>query len=213
MKIALIHEWLDKPAGSEKVLSQLLQLYPQADIFCLVDFLSSQDRQIVLRGKETTTSFIQSLPFARKHFRHYLPLMPLAIEQFDLRAYDLIISSSHCVAKGVITGPDQLHICYCHSPMRYIWDLQHQYLREAKLQRGLRSCFVRYLFHKLRIWDVRSSAGVDYFVANSRYISRRIEKVWRRKASVIYPGVNGQQYPLYELKRGFISGGRTDGAI
>ena len=150
-----------------------------ADLFGLFDFLPADEREF-LQGKPVKTTFIQHLPFARSKHRAYLPLMPLAIEQLDLSGYDLVISSSYLAAKGVITGPDQLHICYCHSPVRYGWDLQHQYLKEAKLGYGPRGVFVRYILHYLRNWDARSSLGVDHFIANSRFVARRIGKLYRR---------------------------------
>lgn len=189
MKTAVIHEWLVNYAGSERVLEQILGLYPESDLFSLVDFLSPQERGF-LGGRTAETSFIQKLPFARRRYRDYLPLMPLAAESFDLSGYDVVLSSSHAVAKGVLTGPDQIHISYVHSPMRYAWDLQHQYLRGAGLDRGIKGWMARWILHKLRIWDARTANGVDHFVANSRYIARRIWKTYRREASVIYPPVN-----------------------
>ena len=188
MKIAIVHEWLATYAGSERVLEQMLQCYPQADLFSLVDFLPADRRSFIL-NKSVTTSFIQGLPFAQSRFRAYLPLMPLAVEQFDLSGYDLVISSSHAVAKGVLVGPDQLHLCMCYSPLRYAWDLQHQYLREAGLDRGLKGWLTRWLLHRLRLWDSRTAHGVDRFIAISHYIARRIEKTYRREATVIYPPV------------------------
>jgi glycosyltransferase involved in cell wall biosynthesis len=135
------------------------------------------------------TSFLQRMPGARSHFTRYLPLMPLAIQQFDLSGHDLIISSSHCVAKGVITPPDALHLCYCHSPMRYAWDMQGEYLRTEGLDRGVKTVLARWMFHRLRQWDVGSSNGVDHFAANSRFVQQRIKKCWRRDAVVIHPPV------------------------
>jgi glycosyltransferase involved in cell wall biosynthesis len=135
------------------------------------------------------TSFIQHLPWANPHFRQYLPLMPLAIEQFDLSAYDLVLSSHHAVAKGVITRADQLHISYIHTPIRYAWDLQQQYLQGAGLNRGVKALLVQPLLHYLRLWDVACANRVDYFVANSRYVAQRIWKTYRRRATVIYPPV------------------------
>ncbi len=188
MNIAIVHDWLVTYAGSERVLEQILQCYPQADLLSLVDFLPPDRRGFIL-NKPVTTSFIQRLPFARSRFRAYLPLMPLAVEQFDLSSYDLVISSSHAVAKGVLVGPDQLHLCMCYSPLRYAWDLQHQYLREAGLDRGLKGWLTRWMLHRLRLWDSRTAHGVDRFIAISHYISRRIEKAYRREATVIYPPV------------------------
>jgi glycosyltransferase involved in cell wall biosynthesis len=189
VKVAIVHEWLVTWGGSERVVEQMLALYPQADLFTLVDFLSPAQRS-VLAGRRVTTSFLQRLPKARTNYSRYLPLMPLAIEQFDLSGYDLVLSSSHCVAKGVITGPDQLHVSYIHSPMRYAWDLQHEYLQGAGLTGGLRGWLARWMLHKLRIWDARSAMGVDACVANSQFIARRIAKAYRREAAVIYPPVD-----------------------
>src|SRR5262249_18578293 len=154
-------------------------------------------------NKPVRTSFIQHLPFAKKKYRHYLPLMPLAVEQFDLSAYDLIFSSSHAVAKGVLTGPDQPHVCYCHSPIRYAWDLQHQYLCEAGLNRGLKGWLVKWILHKIRIWDVRTANGVDYFIANSQFIKRRVQKTYRRGSAVIYPPVDVNTFSYQEKKEEF----------
>ncbi len=189
MRVAIVHEWLETFAGSESVLEQLLLCFPTAEVFAVVDFMKTEDRAF-LQGRKVHTTFIQRLPQARKQFRKYLGLMPLAIEQFDLTGFDLIISSSHAVAKGVITGPDQIHISYVHSPMRYIWDLQHQYLRQARLRWGLKALYARWLFARLRQWDMASAQHVDHFIANSAYISRRIEKNYRREATVIFPPVN-----------------------
>jgi glycosyltransferase involved in cell wall biosynthesis len=202
LKIAIIHDWLSVYAGAEKVLEQLLKLYPQADIFTIVDFLPEKDRSF-LEGHKITTSFIQKLPYAKTKYRNYLPLMLIAIEQFDLSSYDLIISDSHAVAKGVITGPDQTHISYIHSPIRYAWDFQHQYLQESGLQTGLKGTIARYLLHKTRIWDSRTANGVDYMLANSNYIARRIWKVYRRESQVIFPPVDVESFTLCETKEDF----------
>ncbi len=188
-RIALVHDWLTVYAGAERLLEQLLRLYPEADLYAVCDFLPEAERGF-LGGRKPETTFIQHLPGARRHYRRYLPLMPLAVEQFDLSAYDLVISSSHAVAKGVLTGPDQVHVSYVHSPIRYAWDLQHQYLRESGLDRGVKGWLARYLLHRLRLWDVRTANGVDRFVANSRFIARRIHKTYRREAEVVYPPVD-----------------------
>lgn len=189
VKVAVIHDWLTLKGGAETCLQQLLDLYPQADLFCVVDFLPDGERDFLV-GHRITTSFIQRLPGASKRYRSYLPLMPVAVEQFDMTGYDLIVSSTASVAKGVITGPDQLHVAYTHSPIRYAWDLQHQYLKESKLTRGLKSRLARLILHYIRIWDTRTANGVDHFVANSHFIRRRIRKVYGRDATVIYPPVN-----------------------
>lgn len=200
-KIAIVHEWLIDYSGSERVVEQLLLCFPEADLYSVVDFLKDDERAF-LGGRKAKTTFIQRLPGARKRFRAYLPLMPLAIEQLDLSAYDVVISSSHAVAKGVITGPDQLHISYVHSPIRYAWDLQHQYLSESGLTTGAKSWIARWILHKIRIWDYRTAAGVDHFLANSKFISRRIQKVYGRKAEVIYPPVDVTQFDIGGGSRG-----------
>lgn len=202
MKIAIIHDWLVNYAGAEKVLEQLLEIYPDADLFSLVDFIDENQRNFIL-NKQVTTSFIQKLPFARKKYRNYLPFMPLAIEQLDVSNYDLVISSSHAVAKGVITGPDQLHISYVHSPIRYAWDLQHQYLKESGLDKGMKGKLAKSILHYIRNWDYRTANGVDYFVANSKFIGRRIWKVYRREADVIYPPVDVSAFSFYSQKEDF----------
>lgn len=187
-KVALVHDFLYVYAGAERVLEQMLAVFPDADLFSAFDFLPKDDRAFI-HGKPVTTSFIQKLPWARTRHRSYLALMPLAMEQLDLSGYDIVISSSYLAAKGVITGPDQLHVCYCHSPARYAWDLQHQYLAESRLGFGPKAMVARAILHYIRNWDVRSAAGVDHFLANSRFVARRIRKVYRRDAQVIYPPV------------------------
>ena len=200
--IALIHDWFSIYTGSERVVEQILRLYPRADLFSLVDFLPTDERAF-LQNKPVQTSFIQRLPFARKSFRNYLALMPLAIEQFDLSGYDLVISSSHAVAKGVLTGPDQLHLSYIHSPIRYVWDMQPAYLHEAKLERGLKSWLVRLILHSIRIWDQRTMNGVDAIATNSKFIARRIWKTYRREAQVIYPPVDLDCFQLCDQKEDY----------
>jgi glycosyltransferase involved in cell wall biosynthesis len=193
MKVAVVHEWLVTYAGSERVVEQILALYPDADLYSLVEFLSDSQRSFIYH-KPVITSFLQHLPFANPHFRQYLPLMPLAIEQFDVSAYDLVISSNHAVAKGVITRADQLHISYVHTPMRYAWDLQQQYLQSSNLNRGVRGLLTQVVLHYLRLWDLASANRVNYFVANSRYVARRVWKTYRRPAAVIYPPVAIEQF-------------------
>lgn len=202
MKVALVTDWLTSYAGSEKVEEAILGLFPEADVYtCVYDkdaFKGTRFEQHDVRQ-----SFIARLPKAIKYYQKYLPLMPLAIEQLDMSGYDLVISSSHAVAKGVITGPDQLHICYCHSPIRYAWDFQHQYLAESGLGKGLKGLIVKYLLHRLRTWDVRTAPGVDHFVANSAYIARRIRKVYRRDADVIHPNVAVDDFSVVSEKDDF----------
>lgn len=201
-KIAIVHEWFDAYAGSERVVEQILACFPDADLFALVDFLPGGERGL-LGGKTVRTSFIQRLPLARRHFRHFFSLMPIAVEQFDLSAYDIVISSSHAFAKGVLTGPDQLHVSYVHTPVRYAWDLQHQYLNQAGLSAGARGVLARWMLHRLRNWDYRTASGVDVLVANSRYVQRRIRKVYRRDAFVVYPPVDVRRFSFRHEKEDF----------
>lgn len=201
MKVAVVHEWLESYAGSERAVEQILEVWPEADLFAVCDFLPPDERAF-LRGRPVRTTFIQRLPFARRHFRLYLPLMPLAIEQLDLSGYDLVISSSHAVAKGVLTGPGQLHVSYIYSPMRYAWDLQNQYLRQSGTDRGLKGALTRLMLHRLRMWDRSSAAGVDVPVAISDYIAERVRKTWRRDALVVHPPVDLDGFPLGEARGG-----------
>ncbi|MDB5326824.1 MAG: alpha-D-mannose-alpha(1-6)phosphatidyl myo-inositol monomannoside transferase [Phycisphaerales bacterium] len=202
VNVAIVHEWLSTYAGSERVIEQLLQVYPQADIHAVVEFLPEAERHF-LGGRKVKTSYIQKLPFAKTKFRHYLPLMPSAVEQFDLRKFDVVLSSNHAVAKGVIIGPDQLHVSYVHSPIRYAWDLQHQYLAEAGMTKGLKGLATRAILHYMRLWDQAAAARVGVFVANSRYIARRIMNTYRREAEVIYPPVDVDSFELTEKKDDF----------
>ena len=201
MRVAVVHEWLESYAGSERAVEQILEVWPEADLFAVCDFLPPDERAF-LRGRPVRTTFIQRLPFARRHFRLYLPLMPLAIEQLDLSGYDLVISSSHAVAKGVLTGPGQLHVSYIYSPMRYAWDLQNQYLRQSGTDRGLKGALTRLVLHRLRMWDRSSAAGVDVPVAISDYIAERVRKTWRRDALVVHPPVDLDGFPPGEARGG-----------
>ncbi|WP_087086795.1 glycosyltransferase family 4 protein [Caballeronia catudaia] len=202
MRVAIVHEWLVTRGGSEKVLEEMLEIWPNADLFSVIDCYSDADRKHI-GGRRAKTTFIQQLPCASRLYQKYLPLMPFAVEQLDLSSYDLVISSSHAVSKGVITGPNQLHICYIHSPIRYAWDMQHQYLKEAGLDKGLSGWAARLILHKIRQWDARSSLGVDCFVANSQYIARRVNKVYRREAKVIYPPVSIDAFERGDTKSDF----------
>jgi glycosyltransferase involved in cell wall biosynthesis len=193
VRVAIVHEWLVTFAGSERVLEQILTVFPDADLFAVCDFMPAEERRF-LGGRRVRTTLVQRLPLARSRYRAWLPVMPFAIEQLDLTGYDLVISSSHAVAKGVITGPDQLHVCVCYSPLRYAWDLQGQYLAQAGLGWGPRGLAARWLLKRLRDWDVRSSHAVDRFVAISEFVRRRIRKAYRRDADVAYPPVDVHRF-------------------
>ncbi|MEH1970811.1 glycosyltransferase [Nostoc sp.] len=203
LKYALVHEWLTPKAtgGSELVVREILN-HIDADLYALIDFESS-NRESYLYKRQIGKTFLQHFPYARNGIQKYLPLWPLAIEQFDLRDYDVILSSSHAVAKGILTTSEQMHICYCHSPMRYAWDLTFDYLRYSKLGNGLPGWVTRYLLHRLRQWDVLSANRVDYFIANSQHTARRIWRCYRREATVIYPPVNIAEFPFLSEKEDF----------
>lgn len=201
MKFALVHDWLVTIGGAEKALEAIYELYP-TDVYTLLKAEETLKGSIFEKAN-IKTSFIQKMPKATKLYRNYLPLFPFAIEQFDLSSYDVIISSSHAVAKGVLTNSNQLHICYCHTPIRYAWDLYQEYLRESALDKGLKSMLARYFLHKIRLWDVVSANRVDYFIAISNYIAKRIKKVYRKDAKVIYPPVEADKFEVYTKKENF----------
>lgn len=203
LKYALVHEWLTPKAtgGSELVVREILKGV-DADVYALIDF-ESTNVESYLYQRQIGTTFLQHFPFAQSGVQKYLPLLPLAIEQLDLRDYDVILSSSHAVAKGVLTGSQQLHICYCHTPMRYIWDLTFDYLRASSLGSGLPGMLTRYLFHSLRQWDILSANRVDYFIANSKSTARRIWRYYRRTAEVIYPPVDTTRFCFRADKEDF----------
>jgi len=191
MKIAIIHDWLTGMRGGEKCLEVFCRLYPEADLFTLLHIPGSVSS--IIETRKIHTSFLQLLPFVEKKYRHFLPLMPLAIEKFDLTGYDLVLSSSHCVAKGVIPGKKTLHISYCYTPMRYIWDQYEQYFNRTA-SGILTSTAMGLIAPGLRRWDVRSSKRVDEFVAISRHVQKRIKKYYNRESTVIYPPVDSTFY-------------------
>lgn len=200
LKIAVIHDWLVTEAGSEKVLLQILELLPDAVLYTSIDFLSSSHPQ--LSQRKICTSFLQKLPFVRKHYQSLLFLMPYAFESFNLSEYDLVISSSHSFSKGVITGPGQLHISYVHTPMRYAWDQMHEYMERYQFG-WLKKLIASHILHKIRLWDHRTSNGVDFFLANSEHIARRIWKHYRREATVVYPNVDLSFFECHTDKQDF----------
>lgn len=200
MKIAIVHDWLVTNAGAEKVLRSIVNIYPDADIFSLVDFLSDEERDIIIDGKKVHTSFIQKLPYAKKQFRNYLPLFPKAIESFDLSSYDLIISSSWAVAKGVKKSSDQLHVCYCHTPIRYAWDLYDEYTKDLPWPKKI---LVQSILKYIRKWDIDTLDLVDHFIANSKFVQERIKRIYNRESTVIYPPVNIDKFTFHKQKEDF----------
>lgn len=190
MKVALIHDWLTGMRGGEKCLEALLEIFPEADLYTLFIFKEKINEKI--KRLNIKTSFLQHLPGLRRFYRYFLPLFPIAIESFDLKGYDLIISISHCVAKGIIPMPDSFHLSYCLTPMRYVWDMERDYFGEKK-------GYKRPILHYLRLWDVSSSQRVDQFFAISRHVQQRIKKYYRRDSIVIYPPVDCDFFkPSYE---------------
>jgi glycosyltransferase involved in cell wall biosynthesis len=203
LKYALVHEWLTPRAtgGSELVVQEILK-HIDADVYALIDFESTNPESYLFK-RTIGTTFLQHFPLARSGVQKYLPLLPLAIEQLDLRGYDVILSSSHAVAKGVLVGPNQLHVCYCHAPMRYAWDMTFDYLQNSTAGQGIQGWLTRYLLHRLRQWDVLSANRVDYFIANSHHTARRIWRCYRRPAEVIYPPVATDRFRFQAQKQDF----------
>ncbi len=201
MRIALVHDWLVSIGGGEKALQGIHELFP-GDIFTLFHN-PKKLKGTYFDDKKIIPSSLQKLPFALKKYQNYLPLFPFAIEQFDLSEFDLIISSSHCAAKGALTHADQFHICYCFTPVRYAWDLYHQYLDQTRLKKGAKGLIAKLILHYFRMWDKSSCTQVDAFIAISKYVAARIEKIYGRSASVIYPPVNTNYYALEENKEDY----------
>lgn len=202
MKRALVSDWLTTNAGAEKVIGAINLLYPDIDNYTLVDTLNQEDRQKVLLGKNSTTSFLQDAPFIRNNFRKFLPLFPYAIEQFDLSDYEIVLSSSHCVAKGALTSHEQLHICYIHTPMRYAWDMYHEYIKHSGFNK-FKKILACYFLHKIRQWDVSSALRADKFIANSNFVASRVKKIYNKKATVIYPPVDIDKFSLSKTDDGY----------
>ena len=201
MKLALVHDWLTTIGGAEKTLEAIYEVFP-APIYTLVKNENIL-KNTIFEKANINTSFIQRLPFAKTKYRNYLPLFPLAIEQFDLSEYDLIISSSHAVAKGVLINSNQLHICYCYTPIRYAWDLYYHYLKESNLNKGIKGWIAKYFLHKIRIWDYTTSNRPDYYIAISKYIAKRIKKIYGKESVVIYPPVDVDKFEVYTKKENF----------
>ncbi|MEN6461383.1 MAG: glycosyltransferase family 4 protein [Syntrophomonas sp.] len=199
IKTALVHDWLVSMGGAEKCLEVFCDLFPDAPLYTIVYAPETANKMGIPENKVCASS-LQKIRNIQKRYRKFLPLFPYAIEQFNLDDYDVILSDSHCVAKGVLTRADQLHICYCHTPVRYAWDLTHRYLRENEMQKGLKSTLARSALHYLRIWDVQTASRVDYFIANSYYTAARIWHCYRREAKVIYPPVNIDRFNIQSKK-------------
>jgi len=201
-RVGLVHDWLPVYAGAERVLEQMIQVFPDAALYSLIDAVPEEQRGF-LQGKPVETSFIQRLPFSERAYRYYLPFAPLAIEQFDLSDHEVVVSSSYAVAKGALTRSDQLHISYVHSPIRYAWDLYHDYTEASGIGDRLRNLIAKPILHYLRLYDVSTAPRVDVFVANSQHVARRIWKTYRRRAHVIYPPVDVDRFSLTREKEDY----------
>lgn len=194
MKTALVHDWLTGMRGGEKVLEVICEIFPEDDLYTLVHIPGSVSK--IIENRKIYTSFIQKLPDVEKNYRYYLPLMPAAISQFDLSSYDLVISSSHCVAKGVKVGKNTLHICYCHTPMRYIWDMYELYFGKDSNSSFISKLVMKIIRKPLQNWDVKTAQNVHYFIANSNNVKERIKRIYNRDATVIYPPVDTDFFTL-----------------
>lgn len=221
MKIALVHDWYNVSAGGEKVMRAILNSFKdksynadspftsdwekieadKIEVFSLIDFLSDTDRQYLLNGRKVHTSFIQHLPFARKHYRMYLPLFKRAVESFDLSGFDVIVSSSAAVSKGVKKRPGQIHICFCHTPIRYAWDMEDEYLRHLTPLMKPFKFYIKNVLKRFRKWDLENAKDVDHFLANSHFVAERIKRIYNREAVVVYPPVDTNSFALANLPR------------
>jgi glycosyltransferase involved in cell wall biosynthesis len=195
MKVAIIHYWLINMRGGEKVLEALLEMFPEADIFTHV--YNPKEISELINSHRVYTSYIQKLPLAKKNYQKYMPLMPNALMEFDLRGYDLVISSESGPAKGIVPDPDAYHVCFCHSPMRYLWDMYHDYFRDSGF---ITRFFMKRLIPRLRLWDITSANLVDRFITNSHYVAKRIERYYRREAEVVYVPVDIEKFLPVERK-------------
>jgi glycosyltransferase involved in cell wall biosynthesis len=200
MRIALVHDWFPNYRGGERVVSSLLGIFPDAEIFTLFDFLSQSEREAHFGGKTFNVSPINNWPFVQHYYRHLFSLCPFFVEQFNVVEHDGVISSSAAFARGVITRPDQPHLCYVHSPVRYAWDQQFEYLDQAGLRLGPKGLLFRWMLHRLRIWDVRTAFGPDLMITNSTYVRERVRRIYGRNAEVIFPPVEVDGMPFFEQK-------------
>ncbi|GAI90557.1 unnamed protein product, partial [marine sediment metagenome] len=193
MKIALVHDYLNQYGGAERILEAFTKIYPDAPIFTLI--YNPQKMRGVFYDKKIHTSFLQKLPLAKSHHRTFPLLMPVAIEKFDLSDYDVVLSDSASFAKGIITKPETLHVCYCHTPPRYAWDDSHKYIKEFGMAKWAK-IFVPFFMNYIRLWDREASYRVDKFICNSNFVSQRIKKYYKRQAKVIYPPVDTEKFTL-----------------
>jgi glycosyltransferase involved in cell wall biosynthesis len=200
MKIAIVHDYLNQYGGAERVLECFMDLFPNAPIYTMIADLTKMPERF--KNADIRTSFIQSIPFSKDHYKKMLPLFPIAVEQFDLKEYDVVLTSSSAFAKGVLTNSNQVNICYCYTPMRYLWDLYHQYIKEDVTNPVFRK-ILPYILHRIRIWDQLTAQRVDHFIADSSSISKRIAKYYRRTSKVIYPPVSFDKFRISDKVEDF----------
>jgi len=205
MKIALIHDHLAQDGGAEKVLAAFLEIWPEAPVFVVV-YNKNKANKIFLKN-DIRTSFIQSLPFGIKKYKWYLPLYPAAVENYDLSEFDVILSSNSAFAKGIITRPNTLHICYCHTPTRFLWSDTHSYIKELGVTSVVKK-FLPLFLSNIRIWDRLAAERVDKFIANSALVQNRIKKYYKADSTIIYPPVEAAKFSLGQPKDYFLAGGR-----
>ena len=203
MRVAFVHDWFTMPGGAEKVAAEIIDLIQPHAVFSLFNFMNLGTLKTITQGREVNTSFLQQAPLAQRYYRHLAPLYPRAISQLDLNDFDVIISSSWMAAKGVVKRPDQIHICYCHTPMRIAWGLESTYLNKYGYNKGLKRLFAKYLINRLKKWDAKTENGVDFFISNSAFVQDRIERAYHRKATVIYPPVNTERFEFRADKSDF----------
>ena len=199
MELAIVHDWIIDIGGAENCLREIYSLFSSANIYTLI-FKKESLEKLSIPYNRVKQSFLSKFPMVYTKYRNYLMFFPLAIEQFDLLKYNIIISSSHAVAKGVLTNSNQLHICYCYTPIRYAWDLYHQYLKSLSFPKRI---IAKLILHYIRIWDFTTINRVDYFIANSKYVAKRIKKIYGREATVIYPPVDVDKFEAYTKKEDF----------
>jgi len=193
MKVALVHDYLNQYGGAERVLEAFCQIFPKAPIYTLL--YDGEKTGFAFEGKDIRTSFLQKIPFVKSHHRPFLMLMPLAIEQFDFSEYDLVLSDSASYAKGIITSPETLHICYCHTPIRYAWDDSHKYIEEFGYSKVIKK-IIPFFMNYIRLWDEKASKRADKFISNSKFVSERIRKYYHRESEVIHPPVKANLFYL-----------------
>ncbi len=203
MKVAFIHDWFTIPAGAEKVATEVIDLIQPHGVFALFNFMDFKSLHKITQGRGVKTSFLQQIPQARQHYRHLAPFYPRAIANIDVSKFDILISSSWMAAKGISKAPHQIHVSYCHTPMRFAWDMEETYLTKYGLNSGIKKFFAKAMIKRLKKWDARTAKDVDFFIANSNFVAKRIQRAYGRKSTVIYPPVDTKRFALKEHKEDY----------